>query len=366
MPLPVPELAAAVAVLPSSRRRSTAPAAPTSRPTAASVPDARAGQGRGARAGAGRPREGPRRAAPNRPRTAADAAPAARRGVPSTGPSTQLRTPLRQRSVVVDANARRAPQRRRRALGPVAPRAIAGSRRSWPSPPWGRSASWRRPPVRCRRPPSDQAGAALGPQAAAAVGVVALARPAQHRAVLGRARRRPRRLGVPHGGGLAVAGARSHRRLQRPASRDSTTPTASCRRPSCARCRSPRGHKLRADAAVRLIRLNEVYKGRFGSDLCLTDSYRSLASQYSLAARKPGLAARPGTSEHGWGLAIDVCGGPDQVGSARRDVVPRERSGVRLGQPGLGASGRQQARAVALGVRRGRVRPPSRPAARDW
>jgi len=54
------------------------------------------------------------------------------------------------------------------------------------------------------------------------------------------------------------------------------------------------------------------------TDLCLTDSYRSLASQYSVAARKPGLAARPGTSEHGWGLAVDVCGGPDQVGSARR------------------------------------------------
>ncbi|WP_460460557.1 M15 family metallopeptidase, partial [Angustibacter peucedani] len=78
-------------------------------------------------------------------------------------------------------------------------------------------------------------------------------------------------------------------------------------------------HRLRADAAVRLIRLNEVYKGRFGEDLCLTDSYRSLSSQYSVAARKPGLAARPGTSEHGWGLAVDVCKGPDQVGSERRD-----------------------------------------------
>ncbi len=77
-------------------------------------------------------------------------------------------------------------------------------------------------------------------------------------------------------------------------------------------------HRLRADAAVRLIRLNEVYKGKFGEDLCLTDSYRSLSSQYSLAGRKPGLAARPGTSEHGWGLAVDVCKGPDQPGSARR------------------------------------------------
>lgn len=78
------------------------------------------------------------------------------------------------------------------------------------------------------------------------------------------------------------------------------------------------GQRLRADAAVRLIRLNEAYKGRFGENLCLTDSYRSISSQYGLAARKPGLAARPGTSEHGWGLAVDTCRGPDQLGSQRR------------------------------------------------
>ena len=80
---------------------------------------------------------------------------------------------------------------------------------------------------------------------------------------------------------------------------------------------SPR-HHLRADAAVQLIRLNDSYKGRFGENICLTDSYRSLASQYSVAARKPGLAARPGTSEHGWGLAVDLCDGPDQTGGSRR------------------------------------------------
>ena len=91
--------------------------------------------------------------------------------------------------------------------------------------------------------------------------------------------------------------------------------------PSSALCDLPFAspHKLRGDAAVALIRLDDVYKATFGDDLCLTDSYRSLASQYSLAVRKPVLAARPGTSEHGWGLAIDACGGPDQVGSKRRE-----------------------------------------------
>lgn len=95
--------------------------------------------------------------------------------------------------------------------------------------------------------------------------------------------------------------------------------------PAAQLCRLPfaGGHRLRADAALRLIRLNEVYRGRFGDDLCLTDSYRSLASQYSVAARKPGLAARPGTSEHGWGLAIDVCGGADRPGDVRHDWLLR-------------------------------------------
>lgn len=79
------------------------------------------------------------------------------------------------------------------------------------------------------------------------------------------------------------------------------------------------GHRLRADAAVALAMLNIAYRSHFGSNLCLTDSYRTLASQESLAARKPGLAARPGTSEHGMGLAVDFCGGIQTYGSTRYD-----------------------------------------------
>ncbi|MBT0768089.1 M15 family metallopeptidase [Kineosporia sp. J2-2] len=68
-------------------------------------------------------------------------------------------------------------------------------------------------------------------------------------------------------------------------------------------------HRLRADAAVALAKLNIAYKQEFGTDICLTDSYRTLAEQYSVKARKPTLAATPGTSEHGWGLAADLgCG----------------------------------------------------------
>jgi D-alanyl-D-alanine carboxypeptidase len=79
------------------------------------------------------------------------------------------------------------------------------------------------------------------------------------------------------------------------------------------------GHHLRADAAVALAMLNIAYRSRFGENLCLTDSYRSLAAQASLAARKPGLAARPGTSEHGMGLAVDFCGGVQTYRSQRYD-----------------------------------------------
>ncbi len=79
------------------------------------------------------------------------------------------------------------------------------------------------------------------------------------------------------------------------------------------------GHHLRADAAVALARLNIAYRARFGHDVCLTDSYRSVAAQESLAARKPGLAARPGTSEHGMGLAVDFCGGVEAYRSTAYD-----------------------------------------------
>jgi hypothetical protein len=78
-------------------------------------------------------------------------------------------------------------------------------------------------------------------------------------------------------------------------------------------------HRLRADAALALAQLEVAYNERFDKDLCLTDSYRSLASQISLASRKPGLAARPGFSEHGWGLAVDLCDGGDKAGTPEHD-----------------------------------------------
>lgn len=69
------------------------------------------------------------------------------------------------------------------------------------------------------------------------------------------------------------------------------------------------GDYLRADAAVALAKLNVAYQQQFGVPLVVTDSYRSYGQQVSVRARKPRLAAVPGTSEHGWALAVDLGGG---------------------------------------------------------
>jgi len=73
-----------------------------------------------------------------------------------------------------------------------------------------------------------------------------------------------------------------------------------------------RKFQLRADAAVAMAKLNVSYTKRFGHPICFNDAYRSLAEQYAIKARRGSYAARPGTSEHGWGLAVDLCDGVDQ------------------------------------------------------
>jgi LAS superfamily LD-carboxypeptidase LdcB len=76
------------------------------------------------------------------------------------------------------------------------------------------------------------------------------------------------------------------------------------------------GRELRADAALAFYRLNAAYKSRFGVQMCLTDSYRPLSEQQSIYAQRPGMAAVPGHSNHGYGTAVDLCGGVQSQGSA--------------------------------------------------
>jgi len=67
-------------------------------------------------------------------------------------------------------------------------------------------------------------------------------------------------------------------------------------------------HVLRCDAAIQFERLNAAFRAEFGYDLEVTDSFRSLEQQIEAKEAKPKLAAKPGTSNHGWGQALDFAG----------------------------------------------------------
>lgn len=72
---------------------------------------------------------------------------------------------------------------------------------------------------------------------------------------------------------------------------------------------------LRGDAARAFTALSRQYAKAFGQPICVTDSYRSRSEQVTLYGTKPNLAARPGTSNHGWGTAVDLCGGVESFGT---------------------------------------------------
>jgi len=69
-------------------------------------------------------------------------------------------------------------------------------------------------------------------------------------------------------------------------------------------------HSLWAPAAEGFIRMRAAAKAD-GVTIGVTDSYRSYDAQVDVARRKGlykdgGLAAVPGTSDHGWGLSMDL------------------------------------------------------------
>ena len=70
------------------------------------------------------------------------------------------------------------------------------------------------------------------------------------------------------------------------------------------------GHRLWSPAASAYERLSAA-AAQDGVTIGITDSYRTYESQVDLAARKGlysegGLAAEPGTSNHGWGRSLDL------------------------------------------------------------
>jgi hypothetical protein len=69
-------------------------------------------------------------------------------------------------------------------------------------------------------------------------------------------------------------------------------------------------HRLQTDAA-KSFKMMRAAAAQDGVEIGVTDSYRSYEGQVAAAAKKGlhsqgGLAATPGTSNHGWGLALDV------------------------------------------------------------
>lgn len=83
------------------------------------------------------------------------------------------------------------------------------------------------------------------------------------------------------------------------------------------------GHYLRADAAAAYTRMAAAARAD-GITWTITDSYRNFETQVRLAEEKGlysqgGLAATPGTSNHGWGLAVDLGGGANRLGTAQNN-----------------------------------------------
>lgn len=65
------------------------------------------------------------------------------------------------------------------------------------------------------------------------------------------------------------------------------------------------GGRLRDDAAASADRLAYAFYKHFGYPLRATDTYRDYDTQVILKQQKGPYAATPGTSNHGWGVAVD-------------------------------------------------------------
>ena len=64
--------------------------------------------------------------------------------------------------------------------------------------------------------------------------------------------------------------------------------------------------QLECGAATAFDQLNTAFKAQFGQDIGITDGYRSYDEQVQCRLEKGSLCANPGTSNHGWGKAVDI------------------------------------------------------------
>ncbi len=91
--------------------------------------------------------------------------------------------------------------------------------------------------------------------------------------------------------------------------------------------------QLRCDAAEQLDVLNNAYKARFGTDLVVSDSYRSYAGQIVCKRTKGYLCATPGTSNHGTGVAVDLGGGVESFGTKQHRWMEANGPGLSWTHP---------------------------------
>lgn len=76
-----------------------------------------------------------------------------------------------------------------------------------------------------------------------------------------------------------------------------------------------KGEYVRSDTLGPLKALNKAFKEEFGTDLGITDSYRDYDEQVATKKAKGNMAAEPGTSKHGWALALDLGTGINDFGT---------------------------------------------------
>ncbi|WKV16648.1 M15 family metallopeptidase [Janibacter limosus] len=74
------------------------------------------------------------------------------------------------------------------------------------------------------------------------------------------------------------------------------------------------GESLRPGAAAAFNSMSKAYQRDTGNLLCVTDSYRSYAEQVVTKQNRGSWAAAPGSSNHGLGKALDLCGGVNNFG----------------------------------------------------
>lgn len=78
-------------------------------------------------------------------------------------------------------------------------------------------------------------------------------------------------------------------------------------------------HFVRADVLDSLVALDAAYSEAFGEHLTINSSYRSYESQKELYDPSSPIAAPPGCSNHGLGLAVDIGGGVETFDTVQYD-----------------------------------------------